>query len=99
MKICNRGRKESCLQRYFRIAASTKIEISVKFNPLRKNSLSHDLVSTMSVSRKKLNLRHQHRTKKNTIDSPTKIQTFFNYNSLPVGFYQMNLSELVNQQM
>lgn len=36
MKICNRGRKESCLQRYFRIAASTKIEISVKFNPLRK---------------------------------------------------------------
>lgn len=82
MKICNRGRKESCLQRYFRIAASTKIEISVKFNPLRKNSLSYDLVSTMSVSRKKLNLRHQHisRTKKNTIDSPTKIQTFFNYN-------------------
>lgn len=82
MKICNRGRKESCLQRYFRIAASTKIEISVKFNPLRKNSLSYDLVSTMSVLRKKLNLRHQHisRTKKNTIDSPTKIQTFFNYN-------------------
>lgn len=82
MKICNRGRKESCLQRYFRIAASTKIEISVKFNPLRKNSLSYDLVSTMNVSRKKLNLRHQHisRTKKNTIDSPTNIQTFFNYN-------------------
>lgn len=82
MKICNRGRKESCLQRYFRIAASTKIEISVKFNPLRKNSLSYDLVSTMSVLRKKLNLRHQHisRTKKNTIDSPTKIQIFFNYN-------------------
>ena len=47
-----------------------------------KNSLSHDLVSTMSVLRKKLNLRHQHssRTKKNTIVSPTKIQTFFNYN-------------------
>lgn len=82
MKICNRGRKESCLQRYFRITVSTKIDISVKFNPLRKNSLSYDLVSTMSVSRKKLNLRHQHssRTKKNTIDSPTKIQTFFNYN-------------------